>query len=237
MDKIYKHIDFQIYDASLFEEYLRQMARKGWMLQTLGYSTFPIMTFKKGEPIDQYFYVDYLNKSHDDFGEELNKYQNFLKQYGYDFVAYRHSLLILSSKQKLSFPIHDNSHEERKIKWKAILKDSLPKILYILMASMWIFYTPFQSYDRGYLDIQGLQTLLSINIIILLIVCFTTLAPPIRYFITKKSTQSLRWMKIRSALQLSYIIACIFNSLILLPIELICILILIVSTIIYRLAH
>lgn len=144
MDKKLRFMDFHIFEGNLMEQYLSNMAGKGWFLQRITAANYTLLSFAKGSPATQYYYVDYFHASAQ-FAKGYQQqadYIAFMEGYGYEFVAGKGTMLVFCSKERKE-EIHQQNEDEQLQQQRAIHKFELSYHLFIpIYILLWAMFIP-----------------------------------------------------------------------------------------------
>lgn len=119
------------YECTALEEYLEDMAQKGWMLKSIYENIF---RFKRMEPKKLKYSVDIFNRKNT--GSAL-EYREYCKVAGWDFVCESGKIQVFCSEEDTeSISIQTDEHE----KYKSVFKYSLCKLSWqVLLILCFIF--------------------------------------------------------------------------------------------------
>lgn len=116
---------FPVFHYRLLEEYLRAMALKGWIYQSIGSGFRSILTFRKEEPQTIDYYVDYYDGGLHSFeSRDQKKYRELIEQYGYTYLGGNLTLQIYQGTGS-RLPIREETEEEAAYMKKTVLHELL----------------------------------------------------------------------------------------------------------------
>lgn len=132
--------DFLPYEYKSLEEYLENMASKGWLLQYMkGY----ILKFRKAKPKKVKYAVDIMDSISFLDGKNSEKaleYREYCKEAGWNFVCESDKIQIYSSEENVErIEIHTDERE----KFNIINKASLKYILLKMFTAIILLYTQY----------------------------------------------------------------------------------------------
>lgn len=127
--KLKKFFMFQLYECAAVEEFLCEMALKGWMVEKIKGAFF---TFHKIEPKKLTFAVDIFEKASmfdTKLADSTLEYIEYCKEAGWEFICDSGKVQVFYSENEEEIPIHTDP----KLKLTAINKGMLPFILYWIL--------------------------------------------------------------------------------------------------------
>lgn len=133
MKVIYQYNFFQYLEFQALAHYLETMAKKGWILEKIGY----VLKFRKQEPQDLQYVVDFQPKITlftPQNSEESKEYQAFCEESGWKFVCGFNKMQIFCANRKDHLiPIQT----EEQIQYKVLEKSALPPLLATILVFLY----------------------------------------------------------------------------------------------------
>lgn len=165
-----KHFNFSAYECTAIEEFLEEMAREGWLLESIYNSRFK---FTKIEPQELKFSVDpvsqvsTLDAPNSDIALE---YREYCEAAGWKYLCEKGKLQIFyAPKESDTLPIHTDENEKYKSIFKSSLVDIFYKVLLMILFSINICIPVFGGSIKYFLSSN-----LSLVSLIIFIVLATT---------------------------------------------------------------
>lgn len=124
--------NFELFEGDAMAEYLEIMAKKGWMLVSLG----NILTFKKIQPADLKFTVVIMNNSSvfDSLkNDKLLGFRELCEDAGWDFVCTNGIMQVFASNNPNIIPIQTDGELKRKLISKNVISKTIPSYLLLLV--------------------------------------------------------------------------------------------------------
>ncbi|GFZ34551.1 hypothetical protein CSC2_50770 [Clostridium zeae] len=133
-----KVFNFFPYECEAAEEYLNDMARKGWILKSI---KGPFLTFKRDKSKTVRYTVDILHRVSEfdckDSNEAL-EYRDYCEAAGWKFVGQRGKVQIFYTEEpKNTLEIHTDEKEKFRSVFKASLYNALA---HVVLIGTWLFY-------------------------------------------------------------------------------------------------
>lgn len=107
-----QHVTFSFFDHTHAEAHLERMAQKGWMLESMGDSTY---TYRRAEPKKLCFTVCYAPKASafdPDLTDEQREFIDFCDRTGWRFVASNAKMQVFCNERCDPVPIHTDPMSE-----------------------------------------------------------------------------------------------------------------------------
>ena len=137
-----KMLMFHIYEYKVLEDYLHEMAKKGWVLDHFGEILKSTMIFRPCTPKDQSFYVDFYDASSmmsTDEDKDLKAYRSLVEEYGYHYLAGNAELQVYEKSRNVRFPIREDNGETQKQMKHFLLRRIWLPIMIIVTGVIQIF--------------------------------------------------------------------------------------------------
>lgn len=164
-----KYFNYFPYDCTAVEEYLDQMAMRGWLLQSINRNFFK---FKKIEPKKIKYSVDTVSKiSAFDFKDSdvAVEYREYCEAAGWTYVCENAKTQIFCTEgENKIIPIHTDAEEKFKEVFKSSLYYVVNQFLTALLCMFSIYSTLFHRYIESLL-VSNILIILEMLIIVLLI--------------------------------------------------------------------
>lgn len=142
-----KYFVFSTYECTAIEEYLEEMAREGWFLESISESRFK---FNKIEPknlkysVEPVYQVSTLDTP--DSNTAL-KYREYRESLGWKYICEKGKLQIFYAEENSTLPlIHTNENEKFKSVFKSSLFEIALKVLLILLLSFSMYNSIFNGH-------------------------------------------------------------------------------------------
>ncbi len=168
-------------DYKAMEEYLEEMAEKGWMLEKVGNY---LAKFKAIEPRKLKFYVDVFKEEGPltpEKTEESEEYRNLCQESGWTFITSRNYLqFFYADRNSQPVPIQTDEAIEQKIVELTLLKNELGGILFFSIIAAWALLLNFPVKYTNLLSFTGITR--------------TILFPVLCAFISIPAIYSIVWM-------------------------------------------
>lgn len=167
-----KYFVFSTYECTAIEEYLEEMAREGWFLESISESRFK---FNKIEPKNLKYSVEPVYQVSTLDAPDSNtalKYREYRESLGWKYICEKGKLQIFYSEENSDLPpLHTNENEKFKSVFKSSLFEISLKLLLILLLSFNIYNSIFNG-NISYILTSNLS-LLSVVLLSILIVMNT----------------------------------------------------------------
>lgn len=120
-------------DYFSLKEHFEEMARKGWMLEDIGFLT---AIYRKIEPKELVFSVELYPKTANE--DDKKSFINLCEESGWTYIASSKDIQVFfSNKEDILIPIHTDKKLHKKILTKAIFSDILSRIIWPLLLVRW----------------------------------------------------------------------------------------------------
>lgn len=139
---------FELFECDAMAEYLELMAKKGWMLTSLGV----MLSFKKIQPTDLKFEVNTMEKTSvfDSLkNEKILRARKLYEDAGWDFVCTNGILQVHVSNKPDMIPVQENSELKGKLILKTVMSKTIP--IYLMLLVLCSFYLLMLTRDINYL--------------------------------------------------------------------------------------
>lgn len=214
-----KFLYFFLFEYKTLEEYLKEMAKEGWMLNNISPTPRTSMSFEACIPKEYYFYVDFISNYDvwypDIANEEVLKYRSFIEEYGYVFLVSNGPMQIFVSDVPIDMPIREQSIETKKEMKKASLKYAGSCLC---LGLLWLTIPLIDIFNDSYKEVfywTSMSNVFRFLTYLLYASFFLSFAyPVIRWMIHEKKKYSLWRIKIRSSLQILLFVLLILNLMI-----------------------
>ncbi len=212
--KIRRWLFIEPYEYIGLQEYLNQMAKKGWKLVSVFGNSSCWLTFEKIEETETCHYlVDYTK----DFSaltperetEEAKKYRGFIEEFGYEYIGSNGALQIYRTHHEDKV-LRENTVEDRKILVKSTLKSAVPYFLLFLIFIMNLRLSIRSLENSLYTSNIGLFSMVCMAGFCMLLL-ITKLIPCLYWFCRKKIFHSKNWIIFTSVLSQIYVVCIIIG--------------------------
>lgn len=160
---------FSTYECTAIEEYLEEMAREGWFLESISESRFK---FNKSEPKNLKYSVEPVSQVSTLDTPDSNaalEYREYCEAAGWKYICEKGKLQIFYSEENSDLlPIHTDENEKFKSVFKSSLLEISLKLLLILLLSFNMYNSIFNG-NISYILTSNLS-LLSVVLLSILIV-------------------------------------------------------------------
>lgn len=145
--RLVKWFWFQMYECSRVENFITEMAKKGWMLEKFKGCKF---TFQACDPIDLKFSVEVFDESAEsDFKNAATlTYIDYCEKAGWNYVAGHEKIHIFYTKDSNVVPIETDDEITLRIIHKNVLKKNI--YLWFIVPFMAIWYMKVSARDFNY---------------------------------------------------------------------------------------
>ncbi|ELC8442305.1 DUF2812 domain-containing protein [Clostridium perfringens] len=171
-DKKSKYLVFSAYECTAIEEYLEEMAQKGWFLESISGSRF---RFIKIEPKNLKYSVEPVSQVSTLDTPDSNtalEYREYCEAAGWKYICEKGKLQIFYSEENSDLlPIHTNENEKFKSVFKSSLFEIALKLLLVFLLSLNIYNSLFNG-NISFILTSNLG-LLSVILLLILIVINT----------------------------------------------------------------
>lgn len=207
--KTYRWLFVEPYQYIAMQNYLNQMAKKGWKLVSVFGNASCWLTFENNEDNDTDCYIvdytkDFSTLAPETETEKAKRYRGFIEEFGYEYVGSNGALQIYRCHQENTI-LRENNDEDIKILMKSTLKSSIPYLLLFLFCifNLW----SFTDSTRNLLFISNISIF---GIVVLggfsLILLFTEFIPLLYWLCRKNPFQSSNWIIAFSSIRLVFLI-------------------------------
>ncbi|MBQ9647726.1 MAG: DUF2812 domain-containing protein, partial [Oscillospiraceae bacterium] len=135
-EKLRKVAVYSFFDHTHIEAGLERMARKGWMLETLGNY---LWTYRRAEERELHFTVSYAPKASafdPDLTEQQREFIAFCERTGWQFVAANAQLQVFCNERRDPVPIHTDPVLELETLHKAAKRAYIPSYCVLLAIAL-----------------------------------------------------------------------------------------------------
>lgn len=139
-DYVRRIIPYEAFETDALEGWLDEMAQKGLLLDSISFS---IATFKKVDPCNTRFRIDYKQNNH---LQKNRTRRELIKNMGWDFAAYYHGCIYKTEDTNLTKlpPISDTGKNSKQMSQKTELCICIIFILLLFLVSFIFIYMEYQ---------------------------------------------------------------------------------------------